>query len=1116
MPPISSLFADSPHQVLTSSPTAARRKTTILSGTRLFKAGNSSEVITPSSSRSFGSSQFRETAASTSFNPNSASSSLVSVAKALHDHPEDDGKETIGKHSGIGLPSTPQRKASHTILRRILQRPFRHKDVLSPSPTPSPSTDALSSDSAGNILLPTRPSLTDGNNLHKMTERAAEDNKRSHRYTWTSSPPSTPTTRMGGDHTSIRYDSNVPSAPRKIQNLESAEALFTRYFHHAERHSTGSALMLSTPIAPSNSIASRRVTFIANDLGDSDSSDSQSQHSAIGALRGNQSADTSQQLGPLKGSSVTQKKPAATSSSSLRAAATSAAADKSGTNAPPARLSRFIPRSLRSWGSRLSISSVAVRDEGKVLGASGSERTQSMQVPTSSTLPQLLEDGPSAINTNADPTHDDPQHSPGHNINPDLLREAAEFMARFNADFEDAASEESSVVEAIAAEPVVERSKSSQSLLERLIGAHRLSMSKSTRSLKALQRGTAVGTGAARMTVPTTAATLAATAAPVAVAAAAITETCETTDDAVLSTPRQHTEGAFEHQAAAQPSPLDASCHGYQPLPVQHDSHPNISAWLHAVAQANFMERYDLELSVRGTEMARAELIVQEERLPHPGACSFFRLSTTDGAEEGLTWCQIQSLPISTDAGSTAVGGSDVDADSDGCSDIDERFRNALDEHEDTDPASAATAVFPDVVSRLGDLEVQLTYREERFKAYPSPKKLYQAISNRCLSLFRKGEAVRPAEGRYRVPGRALPQPLSLPQAKPQLKPQPKLKPQPQTQPKPELQPGPSQSSPSTNSNRLKRHVGPVVYSEFSSTESDSTSDDEEIDDYVENRSPAEGSSFSRRQPSRNNQPRNSASARIEPALRTESAVDPSKSRTSHSPLSRRQTTSRKGKERLVESSSASDVDVTSHIDAQPHKKIRVIGSFGGSDSDLEDSGTSAQSTPQPECIAKTSLAARVASTGAQRTPTKSRRGTREDKVRLADGTCVSRDLVQAFVQLAPNTTSVIEEALDELSATSSPPLGASSRTASSSDPNSSSRSTNHHPAPTGVSLDVLQPWIRAHLALQGNTSMPENANKRFKVDRMTELVVLSLVENEELVELEGGLYAKRSASSRT
>ncbi|CAD6944197.1 unnamed protein product [Tilletia laevis] len=632
-------------------------------------------------------------------------------------------------------------------------------------------------------------------------------------------------------------------------------------------------------------------------------------------------------------------------------------------------------------------------------------------------------------------------------------------------------------------------------------------------------------------------------------------------------------------------------------------------------------------------------------------------LGVQDGAEEGLTWCQIQSLPISTDAGSTAVGGSDVDADSDGCSDIDERFRNALDEHEDTDPASAATAVFPDVVSRLGDLEVQLTYREERFKkgrpwtpasearhvvkavfrdaqgarlfytlfkrrirltsqkehkgteevaqtqsrpstvptstpqqqvvssastskdnssplserkdrdtqrelclrrlpdsdslqwivrqdllsndcdrgsalweirdrldaqdsrflqAYPSPKKLYQAISNRCLSLFRKGEAVRPAEGRYRVPGRALPQPLSLPQAKPQLKPQPKLKPQPQTQPKPELQPGPSQSSPSTNSNRLKRHVGPVVYSEFSSTESDSTSDDEEIDDYVENRSPAEGSSFSRRQPSRNNQPRNSASARIEPALRTESAVDPSKSRTSHSPLSRRQTTSRKGKERLVESSSASDVDVTSHIDAQPHKKIRVIGSFGGSDSDLEDSGTSAQSTPQPECIAKTSLAARVASTGAQRTPTKSRRGTREDKVRLADGTCVSRDLVQAFVQLAPNTTSVIEEALDELSATSSPPLGASSRTASSSDPNSSSRSTNHHPAPTGVSLDVLQPWIRAHLALQGNTSMPENANKRFKVDRMTELVVLSLVENEELVELEGGLYAKRSASSRT
>ncbi|KAE8219522.1 hypothetical protein CF319_g6796 [Tilletia indica] len=591
MPPISSLFAGSPHQILTPSPTATRRKSTILSGTRLFKAGTSSEVITPSSSQSSSSSRTRETLAFTPIDPISASSSLASVTpQALAYHHEDDHKDKSGKPVDLAFPPTPQKKTSHTILRRILQRPFRHRDVLSPSPTPSPSTQNFLCDPAGSI---SRTRISDGSNVDRLTERAIEDKKRLHRYTWTASPPSTPTNRLGSQDSSITYDPNVPAAPRKVQNYSSTEALFSRYFYHADRSKDGTIATLSTPTASFRNTASRRVTFTAQDLLDSDSSDDQSQHSAIAAIRANQSADTSQQqLGPLSGLSMPHRKPTAASSSGLSAAA----AGKHATSAS-ARLSRFIPRSLRSLNNRLSIASLPARRGDNPTEA---DWTTPTSIPMSSTLPQLPENGPAALITNHNPVREHPQHHPSTEISAELLRDAAELMVRFNSDFDEIASqEERSVDPTTVNSATIMRSKSTQSLLERWISAHRLSISKSTRNLKALQRrSTTIGAKDARSsTTPNNAA-----AAPGS-ALAVVTADHHTNVEAAPRTPIHRDQSPSQHVAAAQPSPLPASCHGYEPLPVENnDSRPNISAWLRAVAQANFMERYDLELSVHGTD----------------------------------------------------------------------------------------------------------------------------------------------------------------------------------------------------------------------------------------------------------------------------------------------------------------------------------------------------------------------------------------------------------------------------------------------------------------------------------------------------------------------------------
>ncbi|KAK0536312.1 hypothetical protein OC834_001216 [Tilletia horrida] len=249
----------------------------------------------------------------------------------------------------------------------------------------------------------------------------------------------------------------------------------------------------------------------------------------------------------------------------------------------------------------------------------------------------------------------DPETDPGveeekNAMAADLLRDAAQLMLRFNADLEngplstgatsiDMLAVHASAPSGHAAAPpspmllpqmhahvtdglhVVERSKSSQSLLERWLSAHHGStLARLGRTQKALQRRSTT-IGAAREDV-------AAAGKPAPLAAADIVEDIaggSTADislpeplQTIPSTPKQEqqqrqqqqqklyaeAEGGIEQLDAMQPSPLDASYHGHEFSSPAYDSRSNISTWLRAVAQANFLERYNLELSLHSSSSA--------------------------------------------------------------------------------------------------------------------------------------------------------------------------------------------------------------------------------------------------------------------------------------------------------------------------------------------------------------------------------------------------------------------------------------------------------------------------------------------------------------------------------
>ncbi|KAE8213972.1 hypothetical protein CF327_g2602 [Tilletia walkeri] len=628
-----------------------------------------------------------------------------------------------------------------------------------------------------------------------------------------------------------------------------------------------------------------------------------------------------------------------------------------------------------------------------------------------------------------------------------------------------------------------------------------------------------------------------------------------------------------------------------------------------------------------GDQPERAEMLVWEQRQHYPETYAFFGLKIS-GIEGSSSWCRMQSTPIlKTVPPNTTAGRSNAgDANGDGGSkalDVDEKFRHLLAERSTTDAADAGTekTIYPDVVSMLGDREVHLTFREERFKilktifrdangahlfyklikrhidstrqterkgteeiapsllrpsvltnpdpapapapvpqkaaastvasaskkqsswpsggpardahrelclkrlpdadslqwmvveyllendkeegcalwemrdrfsaqhprfleAYPGSKKLYQSISNRCLALFRRGEVLRTAEGRYRALSTKLP---NLGQA--------------------------STSAP-VSSGKLRASA--AATENHSSSDSAKGPNVEDASRSVDPHSLADTSTPSRRKHHRTEEPTSSKSGQVEPGSRMEGVSETSASIASRSPQHRRQCTLNKGKGRYIDSSSssASEDEELSTVDARRTKKIRVVGAFGGRDSDSENVGPStAHASLHREGDATLARSSETASVAALTTLAASKNEARQEKIKLSDGTQVSRALVHAFIRLAPNLTEVVRGAIGELAIVPSQSLLPSAGTASDNQSRSSKGTTDQRGPSTGVGLDVLQPCIWAHL--EGGASTSGDADKRFKVNRMVELVVLSLVENEVIDRVGGGFFVRPTASPK-
>ncbi|KAE8232468.1 hypothetical protein CF326_g2508 [Tilletia indica] len=385
--------------------------------------------------------------------------------------------------------------------------------------------------------------------------------------------------------------------------------------------------------------------------------------------------------------------------------------------------------------------------------------------------------------------------------------------------------------------------------------------------------------------------------------------------------------------------------------------------------------------------------------------------------------------------------------------------------------------------SALWEMRDRFSAQHPRFlEAYPGSKKLYQSISNRCLALFRRGEVLRTAEGRYRALSTKLP---NLGQA--------------------------STCAP-VSSGKLRASA--AATENRSSSDSAKGPNVEDASRSVDPHSLADTSTPSRRKHQRTEEQISSKSGQVEAGSRTEGVAETSASIASRSPQHRRQCTLNKGKGRYIDSSSssASEDDEVSMVDARRTKKIRVVGAFGGRDSDPENVGPSpAQAPLHHEDDATLARARELASVAALTTLAASKNEARQEKIKLSDGTQVSRALVHAFIRLAPNLTDVVRRAVEELAIVPSQPLLPSASTASDNQSRSSKGSTDQRERPTGVGLDVLQPCVWAHL--EGGASMAGDAGKRFKVDRMTELVVLSLLENE-VIDREGKGFVVRPTAS--
>jgi len=431
----------------------------------------------------------------------------------------------------------------------------------------------------------------------------------------------------------------------------------------------------------------------------------------------------------------------------------------------------------------------------------------------------------------------------------------------------------------------------------------------------------------------------------------------------------------------------------------------------------------------------------------------------------------------------------------------------------------------------LWEIRDDFAHQDPRFsEAYPGPKKLYQAVSNRCLALHRRGTIDRTTGGRYRVKNSQLPK----------------------------LGPSASTTAPADRRQRHSRASKPLNLLEHSSSdESESEATEAQSPDGTPARSPkrarveraapaAAATDANANADAESPSPTASSRAKLSPSgsdaqdtqrapprvLESKRASRVSRAefwsqfpalptadvlaRTSKPQSAQgkraiatppRVTRSSLGKERALDGSDASPRDegeAGPSSSGSRQKKIRLVGTFTGRESEEEEAtnrpalqrtlqhdesqqqhGQETGSSPNASSLAL------APETGSPATLSSGPKGT---TVRLRGGVEMSRGLVAAFAEhLAPSVTGIVREGFKALQLS---PAASDSEAAPPDAPESGPRAeSGPHTGP--VSLDVIQLWVSGHLEAMGGDKV--QGSRRGKVDRVTELVVLSLVERGEL-----------------
>jgi len=532
------------------------------------------------------------------------------------------------------------------MLRRIWKRPIRNKT----SPTSTGAQQVLSTDHSYGSITSVQSKFAG----FKISSGLPYASKPKYPQTFVgTSPPCTPSNKpaVGSNTLGIKTvldSSQVPAAPRKAYKLSSTEALFTQHYHSQGRNSKLWSKHISTAVfttptgggaaAPAAASARTRARasvhgipflFQRRDDPDTDSSASGSQHSAIGSHPGIFAGlNAGKVLLPSAAVSVPLAHFAAPKDTAVAApdGATApvrqtnqAAATKTIRKNHSGRLSRLLPRTLRSWNSHLSVGSFTTPTDDAIATARTPTSTP-MPMPMSSTIRRLRASAP--IDVGRAFTKAYGAYTPAAAEKPigtDLLLDAAQLMTRFNADFDDFAGATDAGIDANGAAATAELPSN---VTDRGFGRIKSSHSLSDRLLSSVGRGRSISFSAGRgrstsradvrhvfAAVDTDAvgAQDTGSAAGLPHAGASTHAKSLSCYEGPLSTPKWHVCGSSEEnkgQAVCQPSPLDAVYHGYEPPAalVQYDFRSSINSWLQAGAQASFMERYDLQLSVCGTD----------------------------------------------------------------------------------------------------------------------------------------------------------------------------------------------------------------------------------------------------------------------------------------------------------------------------------------------------------------------------------------------------------------------------------------------------------------------------------------------------------------------------------